>query len=167
MTLASTRRSLSKRRLRSWIAIYSVTRRAESHLREFLRVNYDTTLPRFDVLAALWRRPEGISMSELSRMLLVSNGNSSSVVERLVQDKLIERIAQKSDRRVVRIRLSDEGRKKFSEMADGHEQEINRLFRSLNEASIESLTEILGQVEKSLNAGRPASGAAMETGALA
>jgi DNA-binding MarR family transcriptional regulator len=64
---------------------------AEGHLREHLRVNHDTTLPRFDVMAALWRRREGVTMSELSRMLLVSNGNATAVVDRLEKDGLARR----------------------------------------------------------------------------
>ena len=68
----------SKRRLKMWIRLLGVTRGAENGLREYLRVKHDTTLPRFDVMAALYRRREGVTMSELSRMLLVSNGNATS-----------------------------------------------------------------------------------------
>lgn len=68
---------LSKRRLKLWIRLLGVTRAAEAELREFLRVKHNTTLPRFDVMAALYRRREGATMSELSRMLLVSNGNAT------------------------------------------------------------------------------------------
>ena len=74
---------LSKRRLKMWIRMLGVTRASESHLREFLRLQHGTTLPRFDVLAALYRRRDGVTMSELSRMLLVSNGNATAVVDRL------------------------------------------------------------------------------------
>ena len=73
---------LSKRRLKMWIRLLGVTRVAESHLREFLRVGHKTTLPRFDVMAALYRKRDGVTMSELSRMLLVSNGNATAVVAR-------------------------------------------------------------------------------------
>ena len=65
--------------------------RAKSDLREFLRLRHDTTLPRFDVMAALWRRRDGVTMSELSRMLLVSNGNATAVVDRLEKDGLVRR----------------------------------------------------------------------------
>ena len=46
---------LSKRRLKIWIRLLGLTRGAESHLRNFLRIKHDTTLPRFDVMAALYR----------------------------------------------------------------------------------------------------------------
>ena len=70
---------LSKRRLKMWIRLLGVTRAAEGGLREFLRLRHGTTLPRFDVMAALYRRREGVTMTELSRMLLVSNGNAPRV----------------------------------------------------------------------------------------
>jgi DNA-binding MarR family transcriptional regulator len=82
---------LSKRRLKLWIRLLGVTRAAEGHLREHLRTRHDTTLPRFDVMAALWRRREGVTMSDLSRMLLVSNGNATAVVDRLEKDGLARR----------------------------------------------------------------------------
>jgi DNA-binding MarR family transcriptional regulator len=93
--------SLSKRRLKTWIRLLGVTRFAEGRLRDFLRVRHKTTLPRFDVMAALYRRPDGVKMSELSRLLLVSNGNSTAIVDGLEKDGLVRRASSESDRRTV------------------------------------------------------------------
>lgn len=134
---------LSKRRLKTWIRLLGVTRRAENALREFLRVNHDTTLPRFDVMAALWRRREGVTMSELSRMLLVSNGNATAVVDRLERDGLARRTPSETDRRTVYVALTDEGIRQFEVQAAGHEQELNTLFANLTEADLDALTDIL------------------------
>lgn len=134
---------LSKRRLKVWIRLLGVTRQAENHLREFLRVNHQTTLPRFDVLAALWRRREGATMTELSRMLLVSNGNATAVVDRLERDGLVERNPIPEDRRTVRVGLTEEGTRQFEVLAAEHEREVNRLFGALTAADLETLTEIL------------------------
>ena len=76
--------ALSKQRLRLWLHLLRTTRSIEADLREFLRVAHQTTLPRFDVMAALYRSPEPQTMTELSRHLLVSNGNITTVVDRLV-----------------------------------------------------------------------------------
>ena len=100
---------LSKRRLKMWIRLLGVTRVAESDLREFLRVQHQTTLPRFDVMAALYRRRDGVTMSELSRMLLVSNGNATTVVDRLEKDGLVRRTPSETDRRTVFVALTAEG----------------------------------------------------------
>ncbi|KGJ09071.1 MarR family transcriptional regulator (plasmid) [Paracoccus versutus] len=134
---------LSKRRLKLWIRLLGVTRAAEGQLREFLRVRHDTTLPRFDVMAALYRRREGVTMSELSRMLLVSNGNATAVVDRLERDGLARRVPSETDRRTVFVSLTPEGLAAFEGFAADHEAEVNRIFAGLTEEDIELLTEIL------------------------
>jgi DNA-binding MarR family transcriptional regulator len=134
---------LSKRRLKMWIRLLGVTRAAEGELREFLRVKHDTTLPRFDVMAALFRRRDGVTMSELSRMLLVSNGNATTVVDRLEADGLVRRTPSSTDRRTVHVALTPEGLVQFEGLAAEHEAEISRLFAGLSEADLDVLTDIL------------------------
>lgn len=134
---------LSKRRLKMWIRLLGVTRAAEGQLREYLRVNHDTTLPRFDVMAALWRRGEGVSMSELSRMLLVSNGNATAVVDRLERDGFARRIPSETDRRTIFVSLTPAGKAAFEGYAVDHEAEVSRIFGRLTEDEIEQLTDIL------------------------
>ena len=144
----ATRSSLSKRRLKTWIRLLGVTRRAENHLREFLRVNHDTTLPRFDVMAALWRRRDGMTMTELSRALLVSNGNATAVVDRLEKDGLVRRTQSDTDRRTVFVALTPEGLAQFEGLASDHEHEVDRLFANLSEPDLDALTEILKRMGK-------------------
>ena len=134
---------LSKRRLKMWIRLLGVTRAAEGELREFLRVKHGTTLPRFDVMAALYRRREGVTMSELSRMLLVSNGNATNVVDRLEADGLVKRTPSEQDRRTVHVALTPEGLRAFEGLAADHEAEVDRLFAGLSEADLDALTDIL------------------------
>ncbi len=135
--------ALSKRRLKMWIRLLGVTRAAEGGLREFLRVKHGTTLPRFDVMAALYRRREGVTMSELSRMLLVSNGNATTVVDRLEADGLVLRSPSDMDRRTVYVALTSEGLRSFEGLAADHEAEVDRLFARLSEADLDALTDIL------------------------
>lgn len=140
---------LSKRRLKTWIRLLGVTRGAENHLRDYLRRAHGTTLPRFDVMAALWRKREGVTMSELSRLLLVSNGNATAVVDRLEADGLVRREAEDGDRRRIRVRLTPEGLETFEIMALGHEAEVDEILGRLSETDLEALRDILSR------AGRP------------
>lgn len=126
-----------------WIRLLGVTRAAESELREFLRVRHDTTLPRFDVMAALYRRREGVTMSELSRMLLVSNGNATTVVDRLEKDGLVRRTPSETDRRTVFVALTADGLAQFEGLAAQHEAEVSRVFGGLSEGDLDVLTDIL------------------------
>lgn len=134
---------LSKRRLKMWIRLLGVTRATERELREFLRVKHETTLPRFDVLAALYRRRDGATMSELSRMLLVSNGNATTVVDRLEKDGLVRRTPSETDRRTVFVALTPDGLRQFEKLAAEHEGELSRLFANLSEADLDALSDIL------------------------
>lgn len=133
----------SKRRLKMWIRLLGVTRASENGLREYLRLKHDTTLPRFDVMAALYRRREGVTMGELSRMLLVSNGNATAVVDRLEAEALVLRTPSEADRRTVHVALTAEGMAAFETMAEGHEAEVARLFAGLSEDDLDQMTTIL------------------------
>ena len=139
---------LSKRRLKMWLRLLRVTRAAEGRLREFLRVNHNTTLPRFDVMAALYRRREGVTMSELSRMLLVSNGNATAVVDRLERHGLVLRTASETDRRTIFVALTAAGLHQFEVLAIDHEREVNALFENISEAELETMTSLLKRMGK-------------------
>lgn len=140
--------SLSKRRLKMWIRLLGVTRASERHLREFLRVEHGTTLPRFDVMAALWRRREGITMSELGRLLLVSGGNVTVIVDGLEKEGLVIRAHSSADRRTIAVSLTERGFAEFERIAAGHEAEIDRLFSQLAESDLETLNGIFRRLTK-------------------
>lgn len=139
---------LSKRRLKLWIRLLGATRTVEGHLREYLRVTHDTTLPRFDVLAALYRRREGLTMGELSRMLLVSNGNATAVVGRLEKEGLVRRTPSQTDRRTVFVTLTDAGLASFETLATEHEEQVNSLFSVLDDKDIDLLTDAMKRLTR-------------------
>lgn len=140
--------SLTVRRLRAWIRLLRLVRGAESQLREFLRVNFDTTLPRFDVAAALYRNKEPMKMSELSRMLLVSNGNVTNVVDRLEQEGKTRRITDEVDKRVVTVELTEQGRTWFEEVATAHSQVVDRIFERLGHEELSQLRDLIALITR-------------------
>jgi DNA-binding MarR family transcriptional regulator len=124
----ATAQSMSKDRLRLWIRLLRASRTIEAELRERLKRQFDTTMPRFDVMAALYRAPDGMLMSDLSRFLLVSNGNVTGIVDRLVTEGLVSRARRNGDRRTSIVRLTDDGIAAFSEMAAAHEGWVDDLL---------------------------------------
>ena len=134
---------MSKRRLRLWLRLLSVTRTTEADLREFLRVEHGSTLPRFDVMSALRRANDELTMSELSRRLLVSNGNTTTVVDRLELDGLVARRPSAVDRRVVHVALTEAGRRHFDELATEHEARLDSLFAGASAADVDALEQLL------------------------
>jgi DNA-binding MarR family transcriptional regulator len=136
----------SKQRLRIWLRLLKLSRSIESEIRERLRVEFGTTLPRFDVLAALYRSPDGLKMTELSQALMVSNGNVTGIVERLVQDGLVRRLPVEGDRRAMVVRLTEKGRENFASMAEVHERWIGSLIGSIDNNDAGRLHDLLGKV---------------------
>ena len=110
------------------------------------------TLPQFDLMAQLDRVPDGLTMTALSERLMVSNGNVTGIVTRLVADDLVERQTAKTDRRSFVVRLSRKGSLLFREMAEKHEGWINQMFEQLPEAEIASLMQLLAQTKQSVRA---------------
>ncbi len=125
--------NLARQRLRLWLQMLKATRHVEGVLRDELRSGYDTTLPRFDVLATLHATPEGMKMSELSTHLVVSNGNVTGVVDRLVSEGLAERTNMESDRRAFLVRITEKGRVLMDEMTANHLEWIDKLFADVTE----------------------------------
>lgn len=118
----------SKERLRLWLRLLKTTRAIEGQLRENLRDEFKTTLPRFDVMAALSRYEDGLKMSQISGALRVSNGNVTGIVDRLVEDGHLERVAVPGDRRAHRVRMTPQGRAEFARQASAHEAWIADLL---------------------------------------
>jgi DNA-binding MarR family transcriptional regulator len=122
----------SKARLRLWIRLLRASRLIESTARERLKSQFNATLPRFDVMAALYRQPDGMLMSEISRFLMVSNGNVTGIVDRLVSDGFVVRSQRNGDRRTSFISLTRKGRALFAEMAAAHEKWVDELLGSVS-----------------------------------
>lgn len=133
----------SKERLRLWIRLLRASRLVEAGLRERLKRQFNSTLPRFDVMAALYRQPEGMLMSDLSRFLLVSNGNVTGIVDRLVTDGLVTRASREGDRRTSIVRLTAQGQLLFREMAREHERWIARFLGDVKEDDARRLSAML------------------------
>jgi DNA-binding MarR family transcriptional regulator len=140
----------AKQSLRLWLRLLTCSTTIEKKARAMLTRHFGTTLPRFDVLAALDRTPDGLTMSELSEHLLVSNGNVTAIVSRLVDDGLITRTQDRADRRVLRVRLTAKGRRDFRAMAGEHEKWIDQLLSDLADNEIAHLLAGLNRVKASI-----------------
>lgn len=132
-------RPVSKQRLRLWLRLLRATRGIESELRERLRKEFDVTLPQFDVMAALARKEDGMSMTELSRSLMVSNGNVTGIIDRLAAEKLVLRQAPANDRRSYIVRLTPKGATHFAGMAKAHETWVDGLLADIGATESDAL----------------------------
>jgi DNA-binding MarR family transcriptional regulator len=124
----------------------------EGEVRRRLRERFDVTLPRFDLMAQLDRAEGGMTLGELSRRMMVSNGNVTGLSERLVAEGVLARRQSENDRRAHVVRLTEKGRRQFRKMAQEHERWIADLFSGLAPRDVESLLDMLGKAKASTRA---------------
>ena len=137
---------LSKQRLRVWLRLLDRNREILGRLRGSLRAEFDTTLPRFDVLATLDRHRDGLRMSSLSAHLKVSNGNVTGIVDSLIHEGLITREVDSDDKRATTVRLTRHGIERIAIMARAHERWINAMFTELDSDGLDRLSSLLDQL---------------------
>lgn len=140
---ASTNSAKSKDSLRLWLSLLKTTREIEKDLREKLRLKYGTSLPRFDVMAALDQNRGGIRMSDLASKLMISNGNITGLVGRMVADQLVERVPVATDGRAMLVRLTEQGQALFNRQAKDHEMWIAEKMAILPDEAPQAMMEHL------------------------
>jgi DNA-binding MarR family transcriptional regulator len=136
--------------LRLWLRILSCTNQIENRIRQNLLAEFDTTLPRFDLMAQLERAPQGLKMSELSQRMMVTGGNVTGITDGLEKEGLVVREVDTSDRRVFRVKLTADGQRQFQRMATEHEQWVIDLFGPLSQKQKKQLVELLGELKSHL-----------------
>ena len=133
--------------LRIWLRLLTCTQLIEGQVRSRLRGRFATTLPRFDLMAQLARHRDGLKMNELSRMLMVTGGNVTAIVDQLEHEGLVERLDDASDRRAFLIRLTRAGERSFAEMARAHEEWVVELLSGLSRREHDDLLKLLAKLK--------------------
>lgn len=133
--------------LRLWLRMLSCVNLVEAEIRRRLREQFATTLPRFDLLAQLDRMPNGLTLGEISRRMMVSNGNVTALAAGLVTDGVVERRAEAADRRIQRLCLTSSGRRAFENQSAEHERWIAELFEQIPSIDRATLHRLLGVVK--------------------
>jgi DNA-binding MarR family transcriptional regulator len=133
--------------LRLWLRMLSCVNLVEAEIRRRLREHFGTTLPRFDLLAQLDRMPDGLTLGEISRRMMVSNGNVTALAAGLVAEGLAERRPHPADRRVQRLCLTAHGRRTFESQSAAHENWVADLFAAIPSTDRTTLHCLLGVVK--------------------
>jgi DNA-binding MarR family transcriptional regulator len=135
--------------LRLWLRLLTCSTLIEGEVRRRLRDRFDMTLPRFDLMAQLDKVPEGMTLSDLSKRMMVSNGNLTNLVDRLVASGYLERRVSETDRRVQMVNLTPVGRSEFRRIAAEHEHWIADIFGGLTEREQSDLMRLLAKTKLS------------------
>lgn len=138
--------------LRLWLRLLSCALRIESHVRSRLRHDFKTTLPRFDLMAQLERSPGGLPMNEISKRLMVSRGNITGITDQLEKEGLVMRTPDANDRRVITLKLTEFGLRRFRQIAGRHEEWIVQAFEGLTREEQQTMCGLLKKLKSRLGA---------------
>ncbi|HWF84406.1 MAG TPA: MarR family transcriptional regulator [Vicinamibacterales bacterium] len=121
--------------------------------RQRVVARWNLTLPQFEMLAELARADTGgFTFVELSRLLLVTSGNLTGIVDRLEEQRLVERRPDGKDRRVIRVALTEKGRRVTDHMLPAHAADIEEILSFMPRASLNELSSLLGHLRDGLHA---------------
>jgi DNA-binding MarR family transcriptional regulator len=149
-TRAAERPADHKDELRLWLRLLTCTTMIEGEIRTRLREKFDVTLPKFDLMAQLDKTPDGLTLGDLSRRMMVSNGNITGLVERLVDLGVVERVPHPTDRRAAFVRLTPMGRANFNEMAAEHAEWIAAFASDMSSQEIAMMLRLLAKMKSSV-----------------
>lgn len=136
--------------LRMWVRLLGCAKIIEKRLRRNFQEQFDTTLPRFDVMASLDRTPEGQNMGTLSRALLVSNGNVTAIVRQLQDQAMVVSRPDPQDGRSAIVSLTPQGKAAFATMAAAHHQWVRDALCDFPAQQQEQLLTLLTDLKSSL-----------------
>lgn len=134
--------------LRTWLRFLSCGRLIENEIRSRLRREFNTTLPRYDLMAHLEKYPKGIKMSDLSRLLMVTNGNITGITSQLVKEGLIQRTLLPQDRRSSLLKLTAKGRTQLAQISAAYNQWVCSLFEQLPDQDLQHMMQSLDELKK-------------------
>jgi DNA-binding MarR family transcriptional regulator len=149
----STPEPAGRLKLKLWVRLLRSVRPIEVELRRRLKREFGVTLPKFDVMAALARKQAGMTMTEVSRFLMVSNGNVTALIDRLVAEGLVVRIANPQDRRATFVRLTRKGLRLFASMAEAHQEWVSEILAAFSSEQSDAMIALLDDLGEATRAG--------------
>jgi DNA-binding MarR family transcriptional regulator len=139
-----------KLQLRLWLRLLTCSHMIETEIRTRLRVEFQTTLARFDVLAQLDAASGTLSMGELSARLMVTNGNVTGLIAGMAKEGLVSRLPHPTDGRSTLIGLTPAGETFFRRMVPRHEGWVDELMQDMARSDMVDLMDLLGALKRSV-----------------
>jgi DNA-binding MarR family transcriptional regulator len=108
---------------------------------------FDITQQQFNILRILRGAGQPLSTLQIRQRMLDKMSDTSRIVDRLVKKGLVKKTVCREDRRLVDVLLTDKG-KKLLQVMDGLNEEMDAIFKFLNESEARQLNILLDQIRK-------------------
>ncbi len=144
-TLKTKARPATQDQVTTWINLHQTARVIQARLEERLRAKTDLSWPEFELLMRLQvAAGHPLQMSEIAAQLVGSPSGTTRIADRLEKDGLIKRATPRENRRIVRVQLTDRGRKVLAEADETFRIELQETFGDhLSESQVSELRAML------------------------
>jgi DNA-binding MarR family transcriptional regulator len=143
---------------RAWLELVRCFTSVERVLMRHFAQEFNSSLPRYDVLTALALTDGGLTMGELAAKLMVTKGNITGVVRRLQDDGLVRKATSKTDRRIQVVSISAKGRRLWGQMHDDYDRIISDVMRARTASDVRKLTQELEKMRIAVDNSAAAAG---------
>jgi DNA-binding MarR family transcriptional regulator len=109
----------------------------------------EVSLPQLHVLMTLQERGR-MMVSELAGLLRISLPSASSIVDRIEENRLVERTRHAADRRVVYVAITDRGREVVEELMGLKRETLHRLFAAMTDDEILDVSRGIAALQRAL-----------------
>ena len=111
---------------------------------------WDLSPSQFNVLNLLRHEPEGLSQTEISRLLIMHRSNATGLIDRLEQRGLLQRRATPGDRRAYRVVLTPAARQLLARILPGYYRLAEQAWDDLPVARVRQLLADLSRLDANL-----------------
>jgi len=113
----------------TWINLQQTFRVIQARIDERLRAETDLSWPEFELLMRLELAADHpLQMNEIAAQLVGSPSGTTRIADRLEKDDLIVRETPRENRRIVRVQLTDHGRKVLAEAKQTFHSALQETF---------------------------------------
>ncbi len=109
---------------------------------------YGLSKAKFNALVQLFMTGgQGLTQSELGKMMLVSRANITRLIDRLEKDDLVVRKPDTTDKRVFQLCLTDRAKMLMNTFVPIHNQYVYKIMSALDKDEKEMLILLLGKLK--------------------
>ena len=109
------------------------------------------TMPQLRLMFLLLRK-DGQCAGELASAMRVSPATVTGLTDRLVGQRLVDRRSDESDRRLVRVTLTNEGRRTLREIETASHIYLDRVFERMGERKVQKLVALMREFSQTAEA---------------
>jgi len=103
--------------------------------------------PQAHLLFIIGHKKEGISVKELAEISSVTPGAITQFIDTLVERGLVAREGDPNDRRIVRLKLTEQARNQMEKVRKEHITAMSKVFEALTDEEIQQLTALLVKID--------------------